>query len=165
MKFTRLFPLAALAAPIAMLGACAGETPADDSEAAASDQPTIIDERQANFEAIGDNFKLIRAELETDGPDFAAIGNAAGDINAKAKLISGHFPEGTSIDAGYDTEALPSIWEKPEEFDAAIQKLVTESAAFAAVASSGDKAAVAEQVKALGGSCKNCHDQFRVDDD
>ena len=161
--FLRLIALSASCTVLAACGGDAGEAPVDPI--AASDVPPVIEERHENFEAIGDNFKLIRAELEKDNPDFAAINDAGNDINERAKLISGHFPAGTSVEDGYDTEALPTIWEKPEEFDAAIQKLLTESAAFAAVAGSGDKAAVAAQAKALGGSCGNCHDQFRVDDD
>ncbi len=158
--------LIAATASLGLLAACGGTADEAPGEAApAGDEPAIIDERQSNFEGIGDSFKLIRAELETDTPDFAAIEGAANDINERAKLITGHFPEGTGIDAGYDTEALETIWQQPAEFEAAAQKLIDESAAFAAVAAGGDKAAVAEQVKALGGSCGNCHDQFRVDKD
>lgn len=151
---------------IGSLAACGGEVAdAPDDGAAASDAPPIIEERQANFEGIGDAFKVIRGQLEGDSPDFEAIGAAATDINERAQLITGHFPEGTSVDDGYDTEALATIWEKPAEFEQAAQDLVDASAEFVTVAAGGDAAAVGEQVKALGGTCKACHDEFRLDTD
>lgn len=151
---------------IALLAACGGETSdAEGTAAPTGDAPAEIAERQDNFEAISDSFKIIRAELEGGAPDFAAIEAAATDINTRAGAIEGHFPEGSGRDAGWDTEALASIWEKPAEFSAAQQRLIEQSGAMVTIAASGDAAAVAAQVGELGGSCKNCHDQFRLDDD
>nr|WP_298929028.1 cytochrome c [uncultured Erythrobacter sp.] len=158
------FRLVAASASLAVLAACGGEAPADDA-AANSEEPAIIDERQANFEGLGDAFKLIRSELETDNPDLAAIGAAATDMNERAQKISGFFPAGTSVDDGFDTEALAAIWDDKAGFDAAAQKLADTTAEMATIAASGDAAAVGEQVKAVGGSCKGCHDKFRLDDD
>ena len=163
--FRKIVQRSAIAAAcVGMLLACNGEAPSEAGEAN-SETPPEIAERQANFEAMGDAFKLIRAELEGGAPDLAAIGSQASEINTRAGNIEGKFPAETSIEDGYDTEALPSIWEKPEEFASAQQLLVEESAKLVTLAGEGDAAAVGEQVKALGGSCGNCHDQFRVDDD
>ena len=155
--------LAVAAALAAMLAACASETPADEAPAAAA-EPAVLKERHDNFEAIGDAFKAIRGELEKDAPDFALIATNATDINTRAGKIEGHFVEKTSVADGFDTEALPTIWEKPEEFKAAGQKLIDESAKLAELAPGGDKAAVGAQAMAMGGACKNCHDTFRLDD-
>jgi cytochrome c556 len=124
----------------------------------------VLKEREENFEAIGDAFKAVRGELEKDTPDFALIAAKATDINARAMKIEGHFPVGTSTADGFKTEALPAIWEKPEEFKAAAQKLVDESAKLITIAAEGDKAAVGAQAMAMGGACKGCHDNFRLDD-
>ncbi len=155
----------------AMIGALAacGET-ADDAAApeaveVASEDASIIEVRQNNFEEIGDAFKAIRGQLEAEAPDLGVIEASANTINANAQEIPNHFPEGTGVDSGADTEALESIWEKPEEFAAAAQKLVDTSAALAAAAGTGDIAAVGEGVKNMGGSCKACHDNFRLDKD
>ncbi|TRD12254.1 cytochrome c [Erythrobacter insulae] len=158
--------LIAITASMAFLAACGGAPDGDGADGeAAADQPAVIGERQENFEAIGDAFKLIRSELEIDNPDFAAIGNAATDINGRAQKITGYFPEGTSVDDGYDTEALATIWEDPTGFETAAQNLVDASAEMMTVAASGDAAAVAAQAKEVGGTCKGCHDKFRLDDD
>ncbi len=149
-----------------MLAACSGQAPADapDEATAAKDVPPVLKEREENFEGIGDAFKAVRGELEKDTPDFTLIAAKATDINARAMKIEGHFPAGTSTADGLKTEALPAIWEKPAEFKAAAQKLVDESAKLVTVAAEGDKAAVGAQAMAMGGACKGCHDQFRLDD-
>lgn len=149
-----------------MLAACSGEAPADApaDAAPAAEVPPVLKEREENFEAIGDAFKAVRGELEKDTPDFTLIAAKATDINARAMKIEGHFPAGTSTADGFKTEALPTIWEKPEEFKAAAQKLVDESAKLVTIAAEGDKAAVGAQAMAMGGACKGCHDQFRLDD-
>lgn len=155
------FSVALVIGLVAALGACSGEAPSD---APAGDAPPVLKERHDNFEAIGDAFKVVRSELEKDTPDFTLIAASATDINTRAGKITDHFPAGTSVADGYDTEALPTIWEKPEEFSAAAQKLVDESAKLAAVAGEGDKAAVGAQAMTMGGACKGCHDKFRLDD-
>ncbi|OBV12206.1 c-type cytochrome [Erythrobacter dokdonensis] len=157
---SRLVLAAALASALA---ACSSETPTDAPTA--TEEPAVLKERHDNFEAIGDAFKAVRGELEKDAPDFALIAASATDINTRAQKIEGHFPAGTSVDDGYDTEALATIWEKPEEFKAAAQKLVDESAKLATIAGEGDKAATGAQAMAMGGACKGCHDNFRLDDE
>lgn len=156
------------AAAFGLLAACASETPADAPTDAAADAgavPAVLKERHDNFEGIGDAFKAVRGELEKDTPDFALIGAKASDINTRAGNIERHFIERTSVDDGYDTEALAAIWEKPEAFAAARLKLIDESAKLVTAAGGGDKAAVAAQAMAMGGACKGCHDQFRLDDE
>jgi cytochrome c556 len=156
------FPVVIAAALAGVLVACSSEAP---TQAPSEAEPAVLKERHDNFEAIGDAFKAVRGELEKDTPDFALIAASATDINTRAGNITNHFPAGTSVDDGYDTEALATIWEKPEEFSAAAQKLVDESAQLAAVAGEGDKAAVGAQAMTMGGACKICHDTFRLDDD
>jgi cytochrome c556 len=164
---SRLILTAALAG---VLAACSSEAPADAPadapvDAAALDPAAVIKERHDNFEAIGKAFKAVRGELEKDAPDFTLIAASATDINTRAMKIEGHFPAGTSVDDGIKTEALPAIWAKPTEFSAAAKKLVDESAKLTELAAGGDKAAVGAQAMAMGGACKGCHDQFRLDDE
>ncbi len=165
MKFAHTL---ALVPAIALLAACGGEAgeTGTDTPAATGDAPPEIAQRQDNFEAIGDAFKVIREQLEGDAPDMAAISTAATDINTRLQNVPNFFPEGSSMEAGYDTEALAVIWEDPEGFAEATQNAVTASEAMMAAAASGDPAAVGEQVGNLGlNGCKACHDKFRVDDD
>lgn len=165
MTFSRTTRLFYTAPMVALLAACGGA--ADGGEGGEgghdfpADAPAELKERHDNFEAIGDSFKAIRAEFEGDSPDLAKVEAEARNINERANAIEDHFPEGSGPDAGWDTEALPTIWEKPAEFTAAQQKLLEESATMMRLAGEGDAAAAGEQVGALGGACKNCHDTFR----
>ena len=147
------------------VAACGGEPTGEGAATALADSPPVIEERQANFKAIGKSFKAIRTQLEGDSPDMEAIAAAATDMNAAALKIEGYFPEGTSVADGYDTEALATIWEKPQDFAEAHKRLVDASAEMITIAQSGDAAAVGDQVGVVGGSCKNCHDTFRLDTD
>jgi cytochrome c556 len=152
-----------LAAALAgLLAGCSSEAPADAPSDAAPGHAEIA-ERQKNFKAIADSFKAIRGELEKGSPDLALVASQAGEINGLATKIDGLFPEGTGIDDGHKTEALAAIWEKPEEFKAASQKLIDESAKLVNLAGEGDAAAVGAQAMAMGGACKGCHDNFRLD--
>ncbi|MBD2841343.1 c-type cytochrome [Erythrobacter rubeus] len=159
--------ISAVAASLAVLAACGGnaETEAEETVAAASGEPAVIEERQENYEAIGDAFKAIRGQLESGEPDFAAIEASATEINERAQRIPDYFPAGTSVDEGYDTEALAVIWEEPAEFETAAQNFIDASAQLVTVAASGDAAAVGEQAKEMGGTCKACHDKFRLETD
>ena len=167
LTFATPLRISATLSVLALLAACGGEADApDEGAASAGDAPPEIAERQDNFEGIGDSFKLIREELETGTPDMLAIQNAAGDINTRLQRLPGLFPEGSSMEAGYDTEALAVIWEDPEGFEEAIQNAIARSEEMMAAAESGEPAAVGEQVGNLGmNGCKACHDKFRVDDD
>ena len=165
--YTKLVTGAALVVLTLGLIGC-GDTPGEDGAGTPPIEAVpspVVEERQANFKAIGKAFKAIRTQLEGESADMAAIATAATDLNAAALKIEGYFPEGTSVDDGYDTEALATIWEQPEEFAEAHQRLVDASAQMITLAEGGDVAAVADQVGAIGGSCKNCHDTFRLDTD
>ncbi|WP_394730654.1 c-type cytochrome [Altererythrobacter sp. GH1-8] len=160
---------AACAAFLLTLAACGdtAEAPAPAPDQASSEESpgNVIELRQANFEAMGDAFKAIRGQLEGDAPDFAVIEESAQAIGARISANKDLFPEGTGIDSGADTEALEVIWEKPEDFAESADKLIAASEALAAAAASQDLGAVQQAVKNLGGSCKACHDVFRLDKD
>ncbi len=176
MAFTRAaaISLAALALPLS-LAACGetsdnaalaeSETGADTGMAAAPANLDIVKVRHDNFEGIGDAFKVIRGQLEKPAPDFDAIQANARIIADNAVLIPEHFPEGTGPGSGADTEALDTIWERPEDFSAATERMIGATRTMLAAADSRNAATVQEAVKELGGACKNCHDQFRKDDD
>ena len=72
------------------------------------------------------------------------------------------FPAGSAVD---ESEALPVIWDQPEEFRKAIDTAVKATAAFKEAVSRGDDAAVGAAFRDVGAACKGCHDKFRVDSD
>jgi len=165
LKFSSAPSVFAAVSAFALLSACGGEA-GEEAAAPAGDAPAEIAERQDNFEAIGDNFKAVREQLETDSPDMAVIQTSAAEINERLQRLPDLFPEGTSMEAGYDTEALAAIWEDQQGFDEAIQNAIAASEDLMAAAETGDPEAVGGQVGNLGlNGCKACHDKYRVDDD
>jgi cytochrome c556 len=116
--------------------------------------------RHDHYHELGDAFKTVRDETRAGSPDMAKIKTAAQVIN-EASIDQGRwFPAGTGPEAG-KTRALPVIWERPKDFQAA-QKVFSEAAPkLFAAANAGDLNGVKANFGEVGKSCKNCHDTFR----
>jgi cytochrome c556 len=79
-----------------------------------------------------------------------------------ARELKHVFPAGSAVD---DSEALPLIWEQPEEFQKAIDSAEKATAAFSEAVAGGDKAAIGAAFRDVGAACRGCHDRFRLDAD
>lgn len=94
--------------------------------------------------------------------DQAAVTAAASNIEnlSKYNTLPALFIPGTAPADGKETEALPAVWEKPEEF---AQKYAgfQEAAAGAGEAVAGGADSLGPVLQKLGGACKACHDDFR----
>ena len=74
------------------------------------------------------------------------------------KLLD-YFPENTK--EGFKTEALPSIWENKDEFNALMQKASDDMIKLAkAIDTSEDLRAVQKEL--MWGNCSSCHNRFRA---
>ena len=122
------------------------------------------DSRHKNFEQIGDAFKVVADQLKATAPDVAKIQAAATTINGFAPKVETWFPAGSGPADGLKTDALQTVWTKPDQFKQATAKFVDEAAKFQALTQAGDAGALGEGMKGLGGSCKGCHDNFREKD-
>lgn len=153
----RLPPRLIATAPLALaLAACNGQPDTPEGR--------IAYERHENFERIGDAFKAITDELKKDSFDIAVIRNGAETINGFAPKVATWFPKGSGPEDGIRTDALQTIWTKPEQFQQAANRFVDEAARFKALTETGDRAALQKGAGDLGASCKNCHDTFREKD-
>lgn len=72
------------------------------------------------------------------------------------------FAEGSNVDG---SEALPVIWEEPDEFARAVEKVEQATASFREAVAGGDDAAIGSAFREVGMACRGCHDRFRRDDD
>jgi len=72
------------------------------------------------------------------------------------------FPAGSGTG---DTDALPLIWQEPEKFGQLVKASEKSTAELRAAVAAGDKAATMKAFKAVGESCKGCHDRYRKEDD
>ena len=68
------------------------------------------------------------------------------------------FPEGSIVG---ESEALPAIWENWDAFVAIAKTGEDAAAAGLAAAEAGDAAGYAAALQAIGGTCGQCHQQFR----
>jgi cytochrome c556 len=148
---------------------CLAMAPTSRAEEAPSPEELAADAtatRQAVFKLLYFNLKPIagmaRGQVEFD----AAIAERnARRIASLAPMIPDVFSAMDTREFDVTTEALPVIWEKPDEFSEKARELVEAANTFAATAAGGDQAATLGGLRSLGGACGNCHDTFRVDDD
>lgn len=120
--------------------------------------------RHGNFEKMGKAMKAIGAELKGGTPNRGVIVANAKVIAALAPQQTRLFPAGTGPASGLKTDALAAAWTDRATFDGLGNKLVTEANKLVGVAGSADFATIGAQVKAVGGTCGDCHRKFRADD-
>ena len=140
--------------------------------ASAQDGPTPAQRAAGATETRQSVFKLLLFNLlpiagMAQGAPFDAelAEKNAYNIAALAPMIPDLFTAMDTRDFDVETEALDVIWENPAEFAAKAQALLEGANTFAEVAAGGDMAATLGAFRGLGGSCGNCHDDFRVDND
>lgn len=119
--------------------------------------------RQALMDSLAGAVGLAAGVQKGEVAYSPGVGKAAlTAANATALAFGDFFPEGS--DTG-DTKASPKIWEDRAGFDADLAKL--QEAAAAGVAGAGkdgpaEAAAFAELMKPVMGTCKTCHESFRL---
>ena len=129
--------------------------------AIAADNKAVIVHRQGIYDVMAGHMKVLKSILFLKHPKVADVNFHAKSILEAAKHHGNAFPEGSGKGK---TAALPAIWEKPEEFKKAGQKLGKALAEFIEVselADADDLSDVQASFKKVGGACKNCHDDFR----
>jgi cytochrome c556 len=123
--------------------------------ARAADNPAH--QRHEAMETVQESFKPLRAIAVKEAPfDAAVVKKNATTILEKLKEAHGLFPEGSG---GGETRAKAEIWSDRAGFDKAMQEAQAAAAAMAAVT---DEAAYMPAMKTLGGTCKGCHDKYRL---
>ena len=76
------------------------------------------------------------------------------------KKLLDYFPDNTK--EGFKTEALPSIWENKDEFNALMQKASDDMIKLAkAIDTAEDLRAVQKEL--MWNNCSACHNRFRAD--
>ncbi len=129
--------------------------------AIAADHKAIIIHRQGIYDVMAGHMKVLKSILVLKHPKFADVNFHASSILEAAKHHGNAFPEGSGKGK---TAALPEIWEKPEEYKKAGQKLreaLHEFITASKLADEDDRSELQLAFKKVGGACKNCHDNFR----
>ena len=123
-----------------------------------------VDQRKALFKTL--RFNLIPIAGMAQGAPFNAevAERNARRIAAIASMIPEVMAEDTR-EFAVETTALDSIWDNMSDLSDKAQALEDNAIAFAEAASTGEFATAMGAFRALGGSCGNCHDTYRVDND
>ena len=116
---------------------------------------TIVERRIKRFKSSGSDIQAIFKKHLGAG-DYAAIDAAATRIGDWADVLPDHFPAGSSSEG-----AKPEIWLDFDDFTAKASANAQAARKLSVAAKSGDKAAVVGAAKALGGTCKSCHQSYR----
>ncbi len=119
-------------------------------------QADVIAERKANFKANAAAMKAINAAL--GGGDFDTVITQATTIADWARVMPDYFPENS--DSG-DTKARADIWMDFDGFKSRASANEQAALTLISTAKIGDVSATIGALKALGGTCKSCHDNFK----
>ena len=118
----------------------------------------IIKGRKAMFSENYQNGKKISILLKSGKIEEAKPIMKKMSDNYK-KLLD-YFPENTK--EGFKTEALPSIWENKDEFNALMQKASNDMLKLAkAIDTADDLRAIQKEL--MWSNCSACHNRFRAE--
>ena len=117
----------------------------------------IIKGRKAMFSENYQNAKRISILLKSNKTEEAKP--LMKKISDNYIKLLDYFPENTK--EGFKTEALPSIWENKDEFNALMQKASDDMIKLAkAIDTAEDLRAVQKEL--MWGNCSSCHNRFRA---
>ena len=118
----------------------------------------IIKGRKAMFSENYQNGKKIAILLKSKKIEEAKP--LMKKISDNYKKLLDYFPDNTK--EGFKTEALPSIWENKDEFNALMQKASDDMIQLAkAIDTAEDLRAI--QKKLMWSNCSSCHNKFRAE--
>lgn len=142
------------AAAAAVIG---GATPA-----IANDADAVVEHRKDVMGVAGAGMGTIacymKKECELEGKVLAHLAEAiafAGELSIEAFKDPA---KGASVKHTSD----PAIWENWDKFEGGLKKMTEAADKLAAAAKTGDRGAMGPAMKELGGTCKDCHDNFRT---
>ena len=117
----------------------------------------IIKGRKAMFSENYQNAKKISILLKSKRIDEAKP--LMEKISNNYKELLNYFPENTQ--EGFKTEALPSIWENKDEFNALMQKASDDMIELTkAISTVKDFQKIQKQL--MWNNCSSCHNRFRA---
>ncbi len=127
---------------------------ADDSEAAVQLRKDYMTIAGGNMAAIG---CFMKGECALDGKALVRLSKS---VAFAAEQSVDAFSTDTR-DSMADTTALPAVWDNWDTFEGGLNAMATAADDLAVAAADADPKAMGPALKTLGGTCKDCHDNFR----
>jgi cytochrome c556 len=127
--------------------------------AAAQSCPEFIQKRQTLMKKSGEEAKIGTAMVKGERPfDAAKVQQIYAAFAEDAKEMPSLFPDCSK--SGAKTTAAPAIWERMDDFKAAIAKFAAD--VKAAQDNTKDLDALKANFQTIGKNCGGCHQTFRV---
>ncbi|UOO83247.1 cytochrome c [Uruburuella testudinis] len=146
----------AASAAVLALSACGGSAAGAGKGPNSEERTTAFKAMMPNFSSMG---KMVKGEEPYEVEKFKT---AAAAFAEESKKPFAHFERDALVDGKpQDGDALPAVWEKPEEFKAAEETFHAAVAELNTQAQSGNLEAIKVAYGDAGASCKACHDSFR----
>lgn len=128
------------------------------SAAIAAGEPQAV--RQDEMKKVGGAMGTLGGIAKGEKPyDAEAVKAALTTLAEVGKTFPDHFPAGS--ETGMDSEAAPAIWQNMDDFKAKSAKL-TAAAEAQLAALPADQAGVGAAMQAIGGTCGDCHQTYRL---
>ena len=153
-----LSAIAMIASSIVFTSYAQDMTPEEQAAAA-------VDQRKSLFKTIRYNLGPIAGMAQGAPFDAEVAERNARRIAVMATMIPEMLAVDTSAFDNIETTALDTIWDNQDDIAAKAQALIDNANAFADAAATGEMGATLGAFRAFGGSCGNCHDTYRVDND
>jgi cytochrome c556 len=120
--------------------------------------------RQSAYSYISWNMTRIKNNVEGANYNKSEVIQAANAIAAIANSGMGalYIPGSDKDAGGVKTYVKPEFFTKQQDVARLAQNFTKEASELARIAASGDAAAVKAQQGKLGGTCKACHDDFKM---
>ena len=116
--------------------------------------------RQSALFVMGQHFTRLAGMAQGKIPfDAKTAADNAAVVESMSKLPWAGFGEGTN--QGGNTKAKPEVWSDNAKFKEAADKMMAEVVKLNTAAKTGKLDDLKSAVSATGGTCKNCHDNFR----
>ena len=127
--------------------------------AAAQSCEDVIEKRQTLMKKSGAEAKIGTEMIKEERPfDLAKVQEIYAAFAEDAKQMPALFPDCSKT--GHKTTAAPAIWEKMDDFKAAIVKFTADIKA--AQENTKDLDGLKAGFQAIGKNCSSCHQTFRV---
>ena len=127
--------------------------------AAAQSCPEFIQKRQTLMKKSGEEAKIGTAMIKGERPfDAAVVQEIYAAFADDAKQMPTLFPDCSKT--GPKTTAAPAIWERMDDFKAAIAKFADDIKA--AQANTKDLDGLKANFQTIGKNCSGCHQSFRI---
>ncbi len=126
--------------------------------AIAAGEPQAV--RQDEMKKVGGAMGALGGIAKGEKPyDEETVKAALTTLAEVGKTFPDHFPAGT--ETGMESEAAPAIWQNMDDFKAKSAKLAS-AAETQLAALPADQAGVAAAMQAVGATCGDCHQTYRL---